>query len=181
MQPDETRPKRKASRRGSKKDRRCRHRHRRLRNDKFHNFTPESWCFCKAGHRSSPLRIFRYYANARVRARPRGNVRPLPTVFPFQIFREVRTRHRDYFAVAILPAARAPHHVHPRDSRPRRFQSDFDFESASPTSVVRLPAHTANSRGQPPKKIARSPSFVRRFENLAKSSQNRVRIGRSRR
>ena len=92
--------------------------------------------------------------------------RSFPTVFPFRIFRELRARYRGYVATVILPPARVPRRLL-CDSRPRRFQSDFDFESASSMSTVRFVAHTFQSPGPSERRshVLRS-SFVRRSPSL---------------
>ena len=107
--------------------------------------------------------------------------RSFPTVFPFRIFRELRARYRGYVATVILPPARVPRRLL-CDSRPRRFQSDFDFESASSMSTVRFVAHVPVA-WTVRKKIARSslelrPSFAvsQNFQIVLESTDGVVSV-----
>lgn len=100
--------------------------------------------------------------------------RSFPTGFPFRIFRKLRARYRGYVATVILPPARVARRLL-RDSRPRRFQSDFDFESASSMSTVRFLAHVpvAWTPSERRSHVFRS-SFVRRSPPLKISKSSRT-------
>lgn len=89
--------------------------------------------------------------------------RSFPTVFPFRIFRKLRAPYRGY-GVRLL-----------RDSRPRRFQSDFDFESASFMSTVRFLEHVpvAWTPSERRSHVLRS-SFVRRSAPLKIFKSSRI-------
>lgn len=145
---------------------RRRRRRRRLRSDKFHG-TPENRCFSKAAWRSSPLRIFRYYANARISAAKRSSATLSLRSFRFEYF--------ESYVRPIVVTSRVDGVCLLRDSRPRRFQSDFDFESASFMSTVRFLEHVpvAWTPSERRSHVLRS-SFVRRSAPLKIFKSSRI-------